>query len=168
MPRPRAPKPGYTGRMPDHDREDPLDRVRPPARLEPPNEKLVRYDSTEAQRSDTSTCEQDTNEVPTRWQRIKEHPALKPVLVVSGIVAAGGITLLTLRAPEGIKQVAAAALVKVPEYTETAFGGIAEVASRRSPVQHVVNGYERVQRYGPGGTEAKIVKISSHIRGSSA
>ncbi|GAA1350976.1 hypothetical protein GCM10009636_10750 [Arthrobacter koreensis] len=161
-------EPGYTGRMPDHDREDPLDRARLPARLEQPNDKLVRYHSAEAQRSDMNTCEQDANEVPTRWQRIQEHPALKPVLVVSGIVVACGITLLTWRTPEGIKHVAAAALVKVPEYTESAFDSIAEVASRRSPVQHVVNGYERVQRYGPGGTEAKIIKISSHIRGGSA
>ena len=154
--------------MPDHDREGPSDRARLPPRPKQPIEKLVPYDSTEARKPDKTTCEQGTNEVPTRWQRLREHPALKPVLVVSGVVAVSGITFLTLRTPDGIKQVSAAALAKVPEYTETAFVGIAEVASRRSPVQHMVNGYQRVQRYGPSGTEAKIVEISSYIRGSSA
>lgn len=61
--------------------------------------------------------------------------------------------------------VSTVALAKVPEYTETAFHALAEVASRKSPVEHVVNGYQRLPRDGPGGTEAKIVEISSYLRG---
>lgn len=154
--------------MPDHDQERPFDRVPLPSRLEQPIDKPAKSDPTEVRKPDAGTFEQDISEVPTRWQRIKEHPAFKPVLAVSGVVAVGGITLLTLRSQEGIKQVNAAALAKVPEFTEAAFEGIGEMASRKSPVEHMVNGYQRLQHYGPGGTEAKIVEISSYLRGASA
>lgn len=32
----------------------------------------------------------------------------------------------------------------------------------------MVNGYQRLQNYGPGGTETKIVQVSPYSRGGSA
>lgn len=139
-----------------------------PSRLGQPIEEPGKSDPTEVHKPDAATCEQDVSEVPTRWQRIKEHPAFKPVLAVSGLVAVGGITLLALRSQEGISQVSAAVLAKVPDFTEAAFESVGEVASRKSPVEHMVNGYQRLQHYGPGGTEAKFVEVSSYLRGGSA
>lgn len=156
--------------MPDHDQEGPFDRAQPlnPSRLQQPKDKSVQSEPIEVRNPEaTGACEQDMSQVPTRWQRIKEHPAFKPVLAVSALAAVGGVTFLTSRSPEAFKQVSAAVWEKIPEFTEAAFEGIGEEASRKSPIEHMVNGYQRLQHYGPGGTEAKFVQVSPYSRGGS-
>lgn len=105
---------------------------------------------------------------PTPWQRIKEHPAFKTGLAVGALAAAGAVTLLTLRSPEAFKQVSTALLEKVPEFTEAAFEGIGDEAIRKSPTEHSVSGHPRLQHYGLGRTETKIVQVSPYSRGGSA
>lgn len=112
--------------------------------------------------------EQDMSRIPSRWQRIKEHRAFKPGLAVVGLVAVAGVTHLTSRPHEGITQVSAAVLEKFPEFMGVAFEGSGEETSRKSPIEHSVNGYQRLQKYGPGRTETKIVQISPYSRGGSA
>ena len=122
----------------------------------------------EVRRPEPGTREQDMSRVPTRWQRIKENPAFKPVLALGGLVTVGGVALLTLRSPEGIKQVSAAVLEKFPEFMGAAFEGIGEESRRKSPIEHMVNGYQRVQHYGPGGSETKTVQVLPYSRGGGA
>lgn len=153
--------------MPDYDQKDPFDRARPQSALEQPIEKPARSGPTEVEKPVANSGQEDISEVPTRWQRIRKHPAFKPVLAITGLAAVGGVALLTIRSQEGLEQVNAV-FAKVPEITEAAFQGVGEVASRKSPVEHAVSGYQRGQHYGPGGTEEKIVQISSYLRGGSA
>lgn len=156
--------------MPDHDQEGPFDRAQPlkPSPLGQSKDKPAKSDPIAVRKPETGTCEQDMSQNPTRWRRIKAHPTFKPVLVVGGLVAVGGIAVLTLRSTEAIKQVSAAVLENVPEFTGMAFEGILEEASRKSPIEHMVSGYPRLQHYGPGGTKTKIVQISPYSRGGSA
>lgn len=146
--------------MPNHDHKRPFARA---GKLKPAESAPIDPGMPEK-----DTCEQDMSLLPTRWQRMKEHPAFKPALAVGGLLAVGGVTLLTLRSPEGIKPVSTAVLEKVPEFIGAAFEGIGETTSSRSPIEHMVNGYSRLQHYGPGSTETKIVQISSYLRGGSS
>lgn len=105
---------------------------------------------------------------PTRWQWIKEHPAFKTGLAVSALAAVSGVAFLTARSPEAFKQVSTALLEKVPEFTEADFEGIGREAIRKSPTEHSVSGYQRLQHYGPGRTETRMVQVSPYSRGGSA
>lgn len=156
--------------MPDHDQEGPFDRAQPlkPSRLQQPKDQSVKSAPIEVRNPEAGACEQDMSQVPTRWQRIKEHPAFKTSIAVGALAAVGGVTFLTLRSPEAFKQVSAAVLEKIPGFTEAAFEGIREEASRKSPIEHMVNGYQRLQHYGPGGTETKFVQVSPYSRGGGA
>jgi hypothetical protein len=156
--------------VPDHDQEGPFDRAQPlnPSRLQQPKDKSVQSEPIEVPNPEAAgACEQDMSQGPTRWQRIKEHPAFKTGLAVGALAAAGAVTLLTLKSPEVFKQVSAAVWEKIPEFTEAAFEGIGEEASRKSPTEHNVSGHQRVQHYGPGGTETKFVQVSPYSRGGS-
>ncbi|MFJ6377998.1 hypothetical protein ACIQH9_20050 [Pseudarthrobacter oxydans] len=155
--------------MPDHDQEGPFDRAQPldPLRLQQPKDNPAKSDPVEEHKLAAGTAEQDMSQTPTRWQRIKEHPAFKPV-AAGCLVAAGAVTLLTLRSPEAFKQVSTALLEKVPEFTEAAFEGIGDENIRKSPTEHSVSGHQRLQHHGPGRTETKIVQVSSYSRGGSA
>ncbi|MCD5341537.1 hypothetical protein LR392_04755 [Arthrobacter sp. AK04] len=157
--------------MPDHDQEGPFDRAQPldPSRLQQPKDKSVQSEPNEPRKPDAAeSCEQDMSQVPTRWQRFKEHPAFKTGLAVGALAAVGGVTFLTLRSPEAFKQVSTALLEKVPEFTEAAFEGMGDEVIRKSPTEHSVSGHQRLQHYGPGRTESKIVQVSSYSRGCSA
>jgi hypothetical protein len=155
--------------VPGHDQESPFDRAQPlnPSRLQQPKDKSVQSEPIEVRPEAAGACEQDMSQDPTRWQRIKEHPAFKTGLAVGALAAAGAVTLLTLRSPEAFKQVSTALLEKVPEFTEAAFEGIGDEAIRKSPTEHSVSGHQRLQRYGPGGTETKFVQVSPYSRGGS-
>lgn len=156
--------------MPNHDQEGLFDRARKlkPSRFRQPKDNRAKSDANEVHRTEPDVCEQDMSEISTRWQRIKESPAFKPVLTAGGLAVAGGVLLLALRSQEGMNQVSAVVLEKIPELTGAAFEAIREEASRRSPVEHAVKGYERLQHFGPGGTETKIVQILPYSRGGSA
>lgn len=156
--------------MPDHDQEGPFDRAQPldPSRLQQPKDKPAKSEPNELPNPEAAgACEQDMSQGPTRWQRIKEHPAFKTGLAVGALAAVGGVAFLTARSPEAFKQVSAAVWEKIPEFTEAGFEGIGKEASRKSPIEHMVNGYQRLQHYGPGGTEAKFVQVSPYSRGGS-
>lgn len=112
------------------------------------------------------------SQIPTRWQRIKghpafKHPAFKTVLAV-GIAVVGGAVVLATRSDDEIEQAGTSALKANHESTEAAFADIGGEAIRRSPSEHLVSGHQRSQHYGPGGTEIKIVQISPHSRGGTA
>lgn len=154
--------------MPDHDQEDPFERPLKPSRPEQPKNEPVKSDPFEARNPEAGVSEQDMREVPTRWQRIKEHRAFKPVLAVGALAAVGGVALLTSRSPEALKQVSAAVLEKIPEFAEAAFEGIGADGIRKSPTEHNVNEHQRLQHYGPGRTETKIIQVSSYSRGGGA
>lgn len=147
--------------MRDHDQEDPADQPPSsrPSRPEQPNDKPAK--------SEASCCEQGTSQIPTRWQRIKQHPAFKTVLAV-GIAVVGGAVVLATRSDEEIEQAGTSALKANHESTEVAFADIEGEAIRKSPSEHLVSGHQRSQHYGPGGTETKIVQISPHSRGGTA
>lgn len=154
--------------MPDHDQEGPFHRAQPrmPSRPLQPKDKSVEPDPVEARTPERGVSEQDGSQTPTRWQRIKEHPAFKPV--VAGCLVAVGVTYLTLRSPEAAKQISTALLEKVPEFTGAASDGIGDEAIRKSPAEHNVSGHQRLQHYGPGRKETKFVNVSPYSRGGSA
>lgn len=144
--------------MRDQDQEDPTDQ--PPAtRPEQPDDKPAK--------SEASSGEQGTSQVPTRWQRIKQRPAFNTALAV-GIAVAGGAVILAIRSDEEIEQAGTSTLKSKHESTEAAFAGIRGETIRKSPSEHLVSGHQRSQHYGPGGTETKIVQISPHSRGGTA
>jgi hypothetical protein len=157
--------------VPDHDQEGPFDRAQPlePSHSQQPKDKPVQSESNGLPNPEAAgASEQDMSQGPTRWQRIKEHPAFKTGLAVGALAAVGGVAFLTARSPEAFKQVSTALLGKVPEFTETAFEGIGDEAIRKSPTEHSVSGHPRLQHYGPGRTETKIVQVSPYSRGGSA
>ncbi len=158
--------------MPDHDEadtsDDSADGMSEPSGSGQIPDKSDESDRLEVPEFEAGAHEQDPGHLLTRWRRIKDHPAFRPVLVAGGLVAVGGI-MLALRSPEGVKQVSAKVLEDIPEVARAAaFRTIGEEASRMSPVEHIVNGYERLQHYGPGRAETKIVKVSAYLRGGAA
>lgn len=112
--------------------------------------------------------EEVSGQIPSRWQRIKEHRAFKPGLAVVGFVAVAGIALVTSRLNEETDQFSAAPWERLPESMLAASEGVGDGTSRKSPNEHMVNGHQRLQKYGPGGTQMKVVQVSSYSRGNSA
>lgn len=156
--------------MPDLDQEDPFDGDRPlePSSLGQPKDKPAKSESIGVRKHEAKTGEQDMSQIPSRWERIKEHRAFKPGLAVVGLMAAVGVTLLTSRPDEGTEQLSSAGAERVPASTLPASEGIGEEPSRKSPNEHMVNGHQRLQKFGPDGTQTKVVQVSPYSRGGSA
>ncbi|PRA09854.1 hypothetical protein CQ010_16515 [Arthrobacter sp. MYb211] len=107
------------------------------------------------------------SDTPTRWRRFKKHPAVKTGLAVGGAAAVGALALLAWRSQEGIKQASSALIENVPEFTAT-FESIGKEVPKQSPTEHAVKAHSRLQHYGPGRTEVKMVPILSYTRGGNA
>ena len=131
-------------------------------------DKPAKYDPTDVGKPEAGNCEPIRSEIPTRWRRIKEHSVFKPVLAAAGLVAVGGVVFLTSKSQEGSEQTSAAILDAFSELARTAFEGIGAGTSRKPPIEHTVNGYERIQHFGPGGTETRVVQVPSYSRGGRA
>jgi len=149
--------------MRDKDREDPADEpLAPmPSRHEKSNDAPVK--------SEESNCEQGSSQIPTRWQRIKRHPACKTV-AAAGIAVVGGALFVVVAAQskDEIEQDGASVSKANQDSKKITFEGSDEGVIRKSPIEHSVGRHERSQRFGPGGAEARIIQVSPYSRGGTA
>lgn len=117
-------------------------------------------ESSESQAASAPTDEQVAS--PSGFRRIVAHKAFVP-----SVLAVVGVALLATRALEPLPRLMRAVAAR-PEVAIGVLETVADVATRNSPVEHVVRSYERLQHYGVGGAESKLVHIASHARGGLA
>jgi len=103
--------------------------------------------------------------IASRWHRINSHPAFGPVLTLTGLVAGLGLTILMSRSPQASKQIVAAVREAVPDRCPKNLLANANQITRTPPIEHMVSGHKRLQHYGPGGSQTKLVKVQSYSRG---
>lgn len=104
-------------------------------------------------------------ESSTRWQRIKEHRYFKPALAVGSAVVIGGIAIVAAKSPEAREAVKTTILDGLSEVVHETGDVTSEASGRKSPAGHTVSSHERLQHFGPGRTETKMVPIQSYPRG---
>lgn len=76
--------------------------------------------------------------------------------------------VLATRSDEKIEQAGTSVVKANRDSTEAVFEGVDEGAGRKSPIEHLVSGHQRSQRYGPGGAESRTIQVSPYSRGDSA
>lgn len=86
-----------------------------------------------------------------RWHQFRNSGALGPTLkLAGGAVAVAAVLLLPSSSRKSLIGPA---------------GQVLEKALRTSPVKHAVSGYTRIQHFGTGNAQTKVVTIAPFVRG---
>lgn len=106
----------------------------------------------------------DADPQPPLWRRVVEHKTFLPTVITLGSLVAGGIALMVTRSPGAAREVAGRVSTHAPQLSSVA-NKVLEATARMSPAEHLVSGYQRVQHFGPGGVDTRVIQVAPYMRG---
>lgn len=107
----------------------------------------------------------EMEKVPSRWQRVRRHPAYRPVTLLIGVGLAIGAYALVV-SPDETEDVDEDSSTEVQnQNNEAQIKGVQVLWNRKSPIEHTVGLHERRQSFGPAREHEKVIQINPYTRG---